>query len=50
MKEAVTAWRLEQALGKRRILKLYLNVAEMGPSIWGVQAASETTSGSRRCV
>ena len=42
VKEAVTAWRLERALGKRRILELYLNVAEMGPDIWGVQAASET--------
>jgi monofunctional biosynthetic peptidoglycan transglycosylase len=42
VKEAVTAWRLERTLGKRRILELYLNVAEMGPNIWGVQAASET--------
>ena len=42
VKEAVTAWRLERSLGKRRILELYLNVAEMGPDIWGVQAASET--------
>jgi monofunctional glycosyltransferase len=41
VKEAVTAWRLEHALGKRRILALYLNVAEMGPGIWGVEAASE---------
>jgi monofunctional biosynthetic peptidoglycan transglycosylase len=42
VKEAVTAWRLEAALGKRRILELYLNVAEMGPGIWGVEAASQT--------
>ena len=41
-KEAVTAWRLERVLGKRRILELYLNVAEMGPDVWGVQAASES--------
>jgi monofunctional biosynthetic peptidoglycan transglycosylase len=41
VKEAVTAWRLERALGKRRILELYLNVAEMGPGIWGAPAASE---------
>jgi monofunctional glycosyltransferase len=40
VKEAVTAWRLEQALGKKRILELYLNVAELGPGIWGVDAAS----------
>ena len=40
VKEAVTAYRLESALGKDRILELYLNVAEMGPEIWGVRAAS----------
>lgn len=40
-KEAVTAYRLELALGKRRILELYVNVVELGPGIWGVDAASE---------
>jgi len=40
VKEAVTAYRLEAALGKRRILELYVNVAELGPGIWGVDAAS----------
>jgi len=40
LKEAVTAYRLEQALGKRRILELYLNIAELGEGIWGVEAAS----------
>ena len=40
VKEAVTAYRLEAALGKRRILELYLNVAEMGDEVWGVEAAS----------
>ncbi len=40
LKEAVTAWRLELALSKRRILELYLNVAELGDGIWGVEAAS----------
>ena len=39
-KEAVTAFRLEAALGKRRILELYLNVAELGRETWGVEAAS----------
>ena len=39
-KEAVTAYRLESALGKDRIMELYLNVAEMGEEIWGVEAAS----------
>ncbi|MGH7498157.1 MAG: biosynthetic peptidoglycan transglycosylase [Gemmatimonadales bacterium] len=40
VKEAVTAYRLERALGKKRILELYLNVAEFGPGVWGVEAAS----------
>jgi monofunctional biosynthetic peptidoglycan transglycosylase len=40
LKEAVTAWRLERALGKPRILEVYLNVAELGDGIWGVEAAS----------
>ena len=41
LKEAVTSYRLEEELGKRRILELYLNVAELGPGVWGVEAASE---------
>ena len=41
VKEAVTAWRLESTLGKERILELYLNVVELGPEIWGVEAASQ---------
>jgi monofunctional biosynthetic peptidoglycan transglycosylase len=41
LKEAVIAYRLEWALGKRRILELYLNVVEFGPNVWGVAAASE---------
>ena len=40
LKEAVTAYRLELALPKRRILELYLNVAELGAGVWGVEAAS----------
>jgi monofunctional biosynthetic peptidoglycan transglycosylase len=40
LKEAVTAKRLELALPKRRILELYLNVAELGRGVWGVEAAS----------
>jgi monofunctional biosynthetic peptidoglycan transglycosylase len=40
LKEAVTAYRLEQALGKPRILELYLNIAELGDGVWGVEAAS----------
>ena len=45
VKEALTAYRLEWILGKRRILELYLNTAEMGPGIWGVEAASRAYFG-----
>lgn len=40
LKEAVTAWRLEYWLGKDRIMELYLNVVELGPEVWGVEAGS----------
>jgi monofunctional biosynthetic peptidoglycan transglycosylase len=40
LKEAVVAYRLERSLGKKRILELYLNIAELGDGIWGVEAAS----------
>jgi monofunctional biosynthetic peptidoglycan transglycosylase len=40
VKEAVTAYRLEAALGKDRILELYLNVVELGDGVWGAEAAS----------
>ena len=40
-KEAVLTWQLEHRLPKRRILELYLNVAEFGPGIYGVGAASQ---------
>lgn len=40
LKEAVTAYRLEWAMSKDRLLELYLNVVEFGPEIWGVEAAS----------
>jgi monofunctional biosynthetic peptidoglycan transglycosylase len=40
LKEAITAWRLESALGKRRIMELYLNTVELGEDVWGVDAAS----------
>jgi len=41
LKEAVVTYRLEWSLGKRRILELYLNVAELGDEVWGVEAASQ---------
>ncbi len=41
VKEIVTAKRLEWALPKDRILVLYLNVAELGEEVWGMEAASK---------
>lgn len=41
VKEAVTAYRLELALGKDRIMELYLNTVEFGPNLFGVEAASQ---------
>lgn len=40
VKEAIITWRLERTLSKRRILELYLNVAEWGVGIFGIEAAS----------
>lgn len=39
-KEAVIAWRMERTLSKRRILEIYLNIAEWGEGVFGVEAAS----------
>lgn len=38
--EAIIAWMLEATLSKRRILELYLNVAEWGEGVFGAQAAA----------
>jgi monofunctional biosynthetic peptidoglycan transglycosylase len=40
LKEAILAWRLERNLSKRRIIELYMNVAEWGDGIFGIEAAS----------
>jgi monofunctional biosynthetic peptidoglycan transglycosylase len=40
VKEAILTWQLERTLSKRRILELYLNVAEFGPGVFGAGAAS----------
>jgi monofunctional biosynthetic peptidoglycan transglycosylase len=38
--ELLLTWGMEQHLSKRRILEIYLNVAEFGRGIYGVQAAA----------
>jgi monofunctional biosynthetic peptidoglycan transglycosylase len=38
--EAVITWRMEKVLSKKRILELYLNVAEWGEGLFGAEAAS----------
>lgn len=38
--EAAITWMLERTLTKRRILELYLNVAEWGDSVFGAEAAA----------
>ena len=40
IKEYFIARRLESYLSKKRIFSLYLNIIELGPGIYGVQAAS----------
>jgi monofunctional biosynthetic peptidoglycan transglycosylase len=49
-KEAVLAAKLERALGKRRILALYLNVVEWGNGVFGAEAGARhhlgTSSGA----
>jgi monofunctional biosynthetic peptidoglycan transglycosylase len=39
-KEIIIAWKLEQALPKRRIFEIYLNVVEWGRNVYGAEAAA----------
>ena len=41
IKEAILTWRMEHALSKRRIVEIYLNVAEWGDGIYGIEAAAK---------
>jgi monofunctional biosynthetic peptidoglycan transglycosylase len=41
IKELFITMRLEKQLNKNRILQLYLNVIELGPGVFGVQAAAQ---------
>ena len=38
--EAIITWMLERTMSKRRILELYLNVAEWGEGVFGAEAAA----------
>jgi monofunctional biosynthetic peptidoglycan transglycosylase len=40
VEEAVLTWQIERRLGKRRILELYLNTVELGPGVYGAEAAA----------
>jgi monofunctional biosynthetic peptidoglycan transglycosylase len=40
VKEAILTWQLERQLSKRRILEVYLNVVELGPGVYGAEAAA----------
>ncbi|NTV68395.1 MAG: monofunctional biosynthetic peptidoglycan transglycosylase [Chlorobaculum sp.] len=47
LKEAILTWRLENTLSKRRILELYVNVAEWGDGIFGIDEAARRYYGVR---
>ena len=38
--EAAITWMMERTLSKRRILEIYLNVAEWGEGVFGAEAAA----------
>lgn len=40
LKEAILTWRLERHLSKKRILEIYLNIAEWGDGLFGIEAAA----------
>lgn len=40
LREVIIATKMEAELSKRRILELYLNVIELGPGVFGVEAAA----------
>jgi len=40
VKEAILTWRMEKNLSKRRIMELYLNLAEWGDGVFGIEAAA----------
>jgi membrane peptidoglycan carboxypeptidase len=46
--EAAITWMMERTLSKRRILEIYLNVAEWGEGIFGAEAAEGMLENVRR--
>ncbi len=40
IKEAILTWRIERNISKKRIIELYLNVAEWGEGLFGIEAAA----------
>ncbi len=40
IKEAIYTWRLEHTLSKKRIVEIYLNVAEWDDGVFGIEAAA----------
>ncbi len=45
IKEAILTWRIERNLSKRRIIELYLNVAEWGEGLFGIESAARAYYG-----
>jgi monofunctional glycosyltransferase len=45
LKEAILTWRIEEHLSKKRIIELYLNVAEWGDGVFGIEMAARTHFG-----
>ena len=45
IKEAILTWRIERSLSKKRIIELYLNVAEWGDGLFGIEVASRNYFG-----
>lgn len=41
IREFIITWQMEKKFSKNELLELYLNIAEFGPDIYGVAAASE---------
>ena len=40
LRELLIAWRLEDQLSKRRLLEIYLNIAEWGDGVFSAEAAA----------